>query len=575
MNIPRPEHPTPQWERDNWFNLNGEWEFDFDFGKSARERKLYESDSLPKRITVPFCPESRLSGIGCTDFMNGVCYRKEFTLTADNIKGRIILHFGAVDFKSYLYINKEYVGRHIGAYSSFEFDITKYVKEGRNIIFLAVEDDTKDPCQYTGKQSTEYHSWGCHYTRTTGIWQTVWLEFVPESYIKSARYYPDIDNSALYIEGKANGTGEVYAEAFFNGKSVGCASSMTSNGSFKLKINISELILWEVGKGNLYDLELKFGNDKVKSYFGMRSLCMDGYKFKLNGKSVFQRLVLDQGFYPEGIYTAKDEDQLINDIKISKEAGFNGARLHQKVFEPRFLYHCDKEGYMVWGEEGNWHMDYTKALAVENFINEWLEVLERDFNHPSIVGWCPVNETWDYDESRNGFRFLEAIYNITKATDSTRPCIDTSGNYHAKTDIYDVHNYNQDVKTFSEQVKQFEKTDIMGNLDQCISSEKHTSPGFEYSGGAMFVSEYGGIRWTDNKDGWGYGNAPETEREFIERYKGLTDALLDCPKMFAFCYTQLYDVEQEQNGLYTYERKPKFHMDIFRKINSRKAAIED
>lgn len=569
MEIYRQEHPNPQWERKNWINLNGEWEFDFDFGKTARERKLYEADSLPQKINVPFCPESELSGIGYKDFISGVCYRKAFNLTEKT--GRVILHFGAVDFRSYLYVNKQYVGRHIGGYSSFEFDITDYVTEGENVIFLAVEDDLRSPEQYMGKQSDRFESYACSYTRTTGIWQTVWLEFVPESYIKSAKYYPDIDAQSLMITGEVCGKGEIKATAYSDGKNAGGASASTTGGRFMLSVKLDTLKFWEVGKGGLYDLTLEFGNDTVNSYFGMRSVELDGYKFLINGKSVFQRLVLDQGFYPDGIYTAKNEEALINDIQISLDAGFNGARLHEKVFEPRFLYHCDRLGYIVWGEQANWGMDYKNISAEENFINEWIEVVNRDFNHPAIVGWCPHNETWGYEEDTvNGRnRLLETVYNITKALDNTRPCIDTSGNYHAKTDIYDIHCYEQNVEIFANAVNVLNEKGVM--------SEFTTTPELckrDYKGGITFISEYGGIKWSD-KDGWGYGDAPKTEKEFIERYKGLTEALLNSPKMFGFCYTQLYDVEQEQNGLYTYERKAKFDMDIFKKINSGKAAIED
>ena len=293
---------------------------------------------------------------------------------------------------------------------------------------------------------------------------------------------------------------------------------------------------------------------------------MDGMKFLINEKPVFQRLVLDQGFYPDGIYTAESEEELVRDIELSLAAGFNGARLHQKVFEPEFLYHCDRLGYIVWGEHANWGIDYKNAVAVENFTNEWIEIVERDFNHPSIVGWCPFNETWEYEEINLPDRVLELNYRITKQLDPTRPCIDTSGNYHAMTDIYDTHNYEQDVEKFTQMVKTQE---ITGKIYDSFAGRQN------YNGEATFISEYGGIRWIlGSEEGWGYGNAPKTEDEFIERYKGLTDALLDAPDMFGFCYTQLYDVEQEKNGLYTYERKPKFDMEIFKKINSRKAASE-
>ncbi len=571
MEVYRTEHPDPQWERTDWRNLNGEWEFDFDFGKSARDRKLYEGAALSKKINVPFCPESRLSGIGYTDFIPAVCYRKVFSLNEEERKKTIFLHFGAVDYESFVYINGQLVTTHIGGYSSFKADITKYVTEGENTIFVIAEDDLRSSRQPAGKQSDRFDSYGCLYTRTTGIWQTVWLEFLPKSYIKSAKYYPDTENGTLTIIGSVCGSGELRARVSFEGKAMGETIVKANNSLFTMQIKPDELYLWEPGHGRLYDLELTFDTDSVKSYFGMRNIRLDGRKLMLNGQSVFQRFVLDQGFYPDGIYTAKTDDALKRDIVLSMQAGFNGARLHQKIFEKRFLYHCDKAGYMVWGEHANWGIEYTNAVAAENFISEWLKALERDFNHPSIIGWCPFNETWGYAEITLKNRLIEDVYRLTKQLDPTRLCIDTSGHYHTVTDIFDVHEYEQDAEKF---LNCFAKIDE-GIINDNIERTDHGSTQ-KYNGGPVFVSEYGGIQWSEkNTDGWGYGTAPKTKEEFLERYKRLTDALLDNPYINGFCYTQLYDVEQEQNGLYTYERDNKFDADILKNINSRKAAIEN
>lgn len=579
MEIYRQEHPNPQWERTNWRNLNGEWEFDFDFGKSAREQKLFQKGALSKKINVPFCPESELSGIGYKNFIAAVCYRKVISLSADELENRIFLHFGAVDFESFIYINGEQAGHHIGGYSSFSVDITKFAKEGENEIFVIAEDDLRSNMQPHGKQSDQFASYGCFYTRTTGIWQTVWLEFVPNEYIKSAKFYPNTDNSSITIIGKVCGKGEISAKTSFEGKKTGETSVKTTNGTFTLTINLCELHLWELGCGRLYDLELSFGKDTVKSYFGMRSVNLEDKKFMLNGKCVFQRTVLDQGFYPDGIYTAKTDAILENDIKLSMAAGFNGARLHQKIFEPRFLYHCDKAGYMVWSEHGNWGMDYKSAVACENFICEWLEAMERDFNHPSIIGWCPINETWYYAEINLPHRFVETVYRLTKQFDPTRLCIDTSGNYHCdEIEIYDVHDYEGDPEKFREYYAHIPEGIVTDQVERADHGKTQ-----KYKGEAVFVSEYGGIGWNPqnkltkdpSKDSWGYGNAPRTEEEFIARFKGLTDVLLDNPNILGLCYTQLYDVEQEQNGLYTYEREPKFDMNILKEILTRKAKIEE
>lgn len=566
--IPRPEHPDPQCERKNWINLNGEWDFEFDFGNSKKESGILNKKEWENKITVPFCPESKLSGIEYTDFIPAVWYRKTVNITKEQLSGKVILHFGAVDYLSTVYINGKKAGSHKGGYASFSFDVTEYLNEGENTVTVNAVDDVRDPLVPRGKQSEELKSHGCDYTRTTGIWQTVWLEFVPETYIKSFKIFPDYINGTVAISAVVEGEGTFTVSASYNGKNMGSFSKKavsTVTGEIKL----DEIHLWEVGCGRLYDLELTFGEDKIESYFGLRNVKIDDYKFLINGKSVFQRLVLDQGFYPNGIYTAPSDEALENDIKISLAVGFNGARLHQKVFEKRFLYHCDRLGYIVWGEYGNWGLNWSDERALEAMLPEWCECVERDFNHPSIIGWCPFNETWDIAGRKQYDSVLRTIYRVTKHMDKTRPCIDTSGNFHVETDIYDVHDYEQDYTLFKEN---YDKLMTEGILYEKFPDRQM------YSGkGCAWVSEYGGLQWSrgDRGDAWGYGNAPKTEEELIERYKGLTDALLDNYRMFGFCYTQLYDIEQEQNGLYYYDRTPKFDTEIFRKINSRKAAIED
>ena len=593
MNIPRAEHPWPQWERANWMNLNGTWEFEFDFGTSAIERKLWEKEKFDKEIIVPFCPESKLSGIGYTDFIDGVAYRRTFTLAEKEVCGKTLLHFGAVDYTTDVYVNNTYVGQHKGGYTSFSFDITKYVKEGENTLFVAVKDDVRSGLQPKGKQAHRYASSGCDYTRTTGIWQTVWLEFVPQIYIKSAKYYADPANSCLTVTGITEGVGTLTLKAEWEGKTVAVKSLTSNGGFFSATLELSELHLWEAGKGGLYDLTLTYGEDTVKSYFGMRTTRFEGKKYLLNDKPLFQRTVLDQGFYPDGIYTAPTEEDLVKDIELSYAAGFNGARLHEKVFESRFLYHCDRLGYLVWGEYPNWGFDHSLPNATEIYMKEWHEAVERDFNHPAIIGWCPFNETWGYWENKSKNALISSIHYFTKLLDPTRPCIDTSGNYHASTEIYDIHDYDQNPATFKQRWDAF--TSLAKESNDCIEASSPffwvnspangnyskngsgVSPFFsqDYHGEPIFVSEYGGLQWVKNAtEGWGYGQAPKSEEEFFARYKGLTDALLDNEDIFGFCYTQLYDIEQEINGLYTYERAEKFDINIIKEINQRKAAIE-
>ena len=569
INIPRPEHPNPQFQRREWLNLNGKWNFEIDKSKSGLAKKYYEPQTkLERTINVPFCPESVLSGVEYKDFMEAVWYQREFTVPEKFADLRTILHFGAVDYKATVYVNGKEVGTHKGGYISFEFDITDYLNGGTNVLTVYAEDDTRNPLQPRGKQSEEYYSHDCDYTRTTGIWQTVWLEFVPESRIKNIKVFPNVKNCSVDIQAEVTGAGKFEALALYQERIMGAASVETEGGFITAHLDLKESYLWEVGEGRLYDLELRFNEDKVDSYFGLRDVKLDGQKFLINGKSVFQRLVLDQGFYPDGIYTAPSEEAMIKDIQISLDVGFNGARLHEKIFEPRFLYNCDKMGYIVWGEYPNWGLDHSNPNIVYSVIPEWIEEVERDFNHPAIIGWCPLNETRDYDGRKQFDDALALIYKTTKALDKTRPCIDTSGNFHVITDIFDLHDYEQKPEVFKEHY------DMLMTEGKLFDNHERRQ---KYPGGPTFISEYGGIRWSVNENeqnAWGYGDAPKNKYEFIERYKGLTDALLDNDQMFGFCYTQLYDVEQEQNGLYTYSRKPKFETSIFRAINSRKAKIE-
>ena len=586
--IPRPEYPRPQFVRNQWINLNGEWEFEIDHGKSGRQRNRYEAEKLKSKIIVPFCPESKLSGVEYKDFMSSVWYKRDFTVPIEWYSKRVLIHFGAVDYDTEVWINGVSAGTHRGGYSSFALDITKLLVTGNNVVTVCAEDDVRSGLQPRGKQSGEYHSHGCDYTRTTGIWQTVWLESVAESYISSLKYIPDPENKCLHIEGAFIGDVagcSLSVNASFDSKIAGSQTAAITGNRVNMTVKLSDIHLWAAGEPNLYDLAISLLNgnesiDRVDSYFGLRSVSLTDHAICINGKPVFQRLVLDQGFYPDGVYTAPTDEDLKNDIKISMGLGFNGARMHEKMFEQRYIYWADKLGYLVWGEHANWGLDITTPLGLERFLPEWMETLERDFNSPAIIGWCPFNETWDkeYTLPENGGwdpkgikqdnEVLRIVYNMTKAIDKTRPVIDTSGNYHVVTDIFDIHDYEQDVELFAA------KFESMKNGGEAYITFPHRQ---KYESQPYFVSEYGGIWWNpEHKDSkaWGYGNRPTSEEEFIKRYEGLTNTLLDNPKICAFCYTQIYDVEQEVNGLYTYDRKPKFNPDIIKKINTRKAAIE-
>jgi len=571
MNIPRQEHPKPQFMRQGYINLNGLWQFEIDNSCSGVARGLQNPGvTLSGSIMVPFCPESKLSGVENRDFMNGVWYKR--TVQLEKQTGRVRLRFGAVDYACEVFVNGKTAGKHKGGYVSFFFDITELLQAGENEIAVFATDDSRDPLIPSGKQSMLYHSHRCYYTRTTGIWQTVWLEFLPENYIEKVRYYPNIADGTVTVQAQLHGKGDFSCNVSYEGKPMARYCAENAGGMLNFTLPLAETHLWEVGKGRLYDVELAFGEDRVNSYFGLRQVQLEDYKFLLNGKSVFQRLILDQGFYPDGIYTAPTDRDLERDIELSMALGFNGARLHEKVFEERFLYHADKMGYLVWGEYPDWGTDVGTPAGVTPFLNEWTEAVERDFNHPSIIGWCPHNETWERFGNRQYDPGVALIYDVTKALDPTRPCIDTSGHYHVKTDIFDVHDYEQDPEKFREHYARLEAEGVL--YDRHAARQT-------YTGGPVFVSEYGGIRWAEGENdenrigSWGYGKDVAGMQAFYDRYKGLTDVLLDNPKMLGLCYTQLTDVEQEQNGLYTYRRQPKFDPERLHAIMSRKAAIED
>lgn len=572
VNIPRSEYPRPQLVREHWMNLNGSWDFEIDNTETGRERGLPEAAALRGKIMVPFCPESKLSGVENLNFMRAVWYKRCFTIPPAWRPGpnHVILHIGACDYQTEVWINGTSAGTHSGGYASFSFDITDHLKDGDNMITICAADNVRSGLQPAGKQSSRYHSYGCFYTRTTGIWQTVWLECVPQAYISELKYTPDIHNKLLMIEAVCeNADGRTLtASAAFQGRPAAYGKSTVSGKRCVIYLQISELHLWAPGKPELYDLTLRLHHDHIDSYFGMRDVSVVDGKMYINGEAVFQRLILDQGFYPEGVITAPDDNALKADIERSMAMGFNGARLHQKVFEPRFLYYCDLLGYMVWGEQGNWGLDISGNHCMQYFLPEWLEVLKRDYNHPAIIGWCPLNET-QYNQNPQFVRFL---LQMTKAFDSTRPVIDASGWRHEGdiSDITDCHDYEQNGEIFKKHydpLAKGESVDItppIPNIDKVFTNK------------LTFMSEYGGIWWSDTaENGWGYGNRPASREEFMERFKSLTNALLDNPAFCGLCYTQLTDVEQEQNGLYTYDRKAKFDPEAIRKIVMRKAAFEE
>ena len=567
--LPRAEYPRPQFERQEWINLNGTWDFEFDFGKSGMDRELFKAGSLSQEITVPFCPESELSGIGHTDFINCVWYRRDISIPEEWNGKNIYLNFGAVDYAAEIFIDGILAGRHYGGSSSFSIDLSGHVEAGKiHNLVIRVEDNQRSGEQSVGKQCSTFNSAGCFYTRTTGIWQTVWMEAVDRHGLKRVTMRPDIDQCQLMVMPEFYSESDCTLEVSVkdNGKTVARKSVPCSNHAC-IVLPLKKMKLWSPEDPFLYDVDFHVkdagGNvlDHVKSYAGMRKIHISDGKVYLNNREYFQRLVLDQGFYPDGIWTAPSDEALRHDIELAKAAGFNGARLHQKVFEERYFYWADRLGYLTWGEGPSYGMNVNNEIAARNFLSEWLEIVVRDRNHPSLVTWTPFNETWDSQDGTYP-RFVRDIYAETKAADPTRPINDASGDDHVMTDIWSVHNYEQDGDKLKEQLALTE-----GREPYRHSYEKEFLA--VYGGQPYILDEFGGIGWMspeERKHSWGYGNLPQTEEEFYSRLDKMVKAVASLEHIAGFCYTQLTDVEQEKNGIYKYDRTEKLDTEKVRHI---------
>ena len=593
MSIPRPEYPRPQFVRKDWLCLNGEWSFEIDHGDTGLSRGLLKNE-LKQKIAVPFCPESPLSGIGNPDFMDCVWYKREVKIPKAWAGRRVLLHFQASDYDTTVWVNEQEVVRHRGGFTPFSADLHGIAAPGETATITVRARDDRHPAQPRGKQSMRFENFGCHYTRTTGIWQTVWLEPVPETALRRPRITPDVANSAFRISQplSASKPGLKLKVSLSDAKGAVVSVTVPADADLApqatLQIPKERAHMWSPSDPHLYDLKFelldKNGSvvDEATSYAGLRGVTIEGKSIKINGAPIFQRLVLDQGYYPNGIMTAPSEEALIDDITLSMDAGFNGARLHQKVFEERFLYHCDKLGYMVWGEFADWGSnpygpDGNNQQHSASYITEWLEAIERDYSHPAIVGWCPLNET--HQALTGNLTQLDVVtrgmFLAAKALDPTRPVLDSSGYSHrvSEADVYDCHDYEQDPAKFKAN-----QAGLAENKPFVNAGGKDRPWSIPYRGQPFFVSEFGGIWWNPKAkagdDSWGYGERPKTLEEFYVRFEKLCGVLLDDPNMFGYCYTQLTDVYQEQNGIYTFERGRKFDMSRIAKAQKRKAAIE-
>ncbi len=589
--MPRAEYPRPQFERGDWQNLNGEWTYELDLVQTGHERGLMNTDGFDGKIIVPFAPESELSGVGHKDFIPSIWYQREITVPQSWEGKDILLNFGAVYYVSEIYVDGKFVDRHHGGSDSFTVDITRFVKPGgTHSLVVCASSDLRSRMQSAGKQSLRHGPFECMYTRTTGIWQTVWMEAVAPTGIQRVKYVTDIDRSTVSMEFtmRRNATGNMLTVNVLDGKKVVATDTAPVASGSIVSLPIKKAKLWSPENPFLYDVQLILkdasGNviDEVASYFGMRKIHTDGNKIYLNNKPYYQRLVLDQGFYPDGIWTAPSDEALKRDIELSMAAGFNGARLHQKVFEERFYYWADKLGYLTWGEAPSWGLDANDVEAARNFLMEWRNLVVRDINHPSLVTWTPFNEEFWPDQTQYP-RFIKDIYTLTKQLDPSRPINCVSGGIHILTDIWTEHHYEQDPERLRDIVyndgKMFvRKPDIQerqrGNVgfNRPVLSDPYTFS--TYEGDIPYIlDEFGGIKCIeanpakDGSDSWGYGNSARTKEDFYKRLEAQVRVLIEMSdKMWGFCYTQLTDVEQEQNGIYYYDRGTKYDMERVKAI---------
>lgn len=569
--VPRNEYPRPQFRRQDWLCLNGEWEFSF------------EENSFDKTIIVPFACETALSGIQDASFHKTVWYRKNFALPAHAAGKRLLLHFGAVDYACDVWVNGDHVCRHVGGQTSFSADITGAVHSGSdNCIVVKAFDDYADLEMPRGKQFWEQESRGIFYTRTTGIWQTVWLEAVDPIYLEACYITPCFDERAVQFEYRLSSdcAQKLHIAVSFEGAAAAEATvtPTSQKGTVRLQLdqaglqkwNFQEDLAWTPENPRLFDVtfSLYAGDrlcDTVQSYFGMRKISIENGRFLLNNREYYQKLVLDQGYWPESLLTAPSDEALVRDIELTKAMGFNGVRKHQKVEDPRYLYHADRMGLLVWGEIGSAYL-YSREYA-HRMYSEWMEAVERDYNHPCIVAWTPLNESWGVQEIRTDAAqqaHSSAMVYLTKSMDTTRAVIDNDGWEHTCGDLLTIHDYSPNQALLQKHFATLETILAMNPGGRGMFAA-----GYTYRGQPILVTEFGGVRYapqTETAHSWGYCDAGSAAA-FAQKVAELTKALLDAPLVQGYCYTQLTDVETEENGLLTYRREPKIPLETIRAIN--------
>ncbi|GIO28866.1 MULTISPECIES: glycoside hydrolase family 2 protein [Paenibacillus] len=579
------DYPRPQFVRENWTNLNGAWNFRFDDADVGEQEKWQEGFQSDLKINVPFTYETKASGIGREEHHSHVWYHRPLEVPREYAGKRVLLHFQAVDYVAKVWINGTYVGCHQGGYSAFTFDITPYISVGATNQLTVKVEDTMDATQPRGKQRWVENNFECFYVQTTGIWQTVWLEVVEPVHLDAVKITPDVDARAVRFEYQVDGSlagKEIRLETIISlkGKQMKKASLVIDRPWLQLDVDLVheangpwKQYLWSPERPNLYDVEfiLYQGEEKIDhvySYFGMRKISIEKDKVLLNNVPIYQRLVLDQGYWPESHLTPPSEEAILEDIDKIMQMGYNGVRKHMKVEDSRFLYWCDVKGLLVWSE-----MAATFEFndnAIQRFTSEWMEVVRQQYNHPSIITWVPFNESWGIMQifkDKKQQKFTESIYHLTKSFDPYRPVITNDGWEHTVSDILTLHDY---VESGDEFMKRYAAKDEIVHNGKSFNHWKYAfADGYHYKGQPIIISEFGGIAF-QSEAGWGYGKQESSEEAFLSRFRSIHQAIKETDYIVGYCYTQITDVQQEMNGLLTEDRKPKVPLEVIREINMSK-----
>lgn len=559
-------------------SLNGPWSFEFDdAGKGLAEEWSAPGRKFSRQIAVPFCFESSRSGIGDPSFHPVVWYQRSFTLPAE-WKGRsVLLNFGAVDYQAEIWVNGKSAGGHEGGNTPFRFDVTPLLKAGANTLTVRAWDPPTDRAIPRGKQYWEPKSRGIFYTRTSGIWQSVWLEATGASWIDWLKIEASNNGAVEFQTRLANPeSGLTIGYTVKSGETVvSSGTGAPADGKYGAAgAFVRNPKLWSVDRPNLYDvtLQLKKGDtvlDTVQSYFGFREVALQNGRVTINGRPVYLKFVLDQGYWPESLLTPPSDEAIQYDIRLTKEMGFNGARKHQKLEDPRYLYWADKMGLLVSDEMANAYL--FDEQYVQRFQKEWIEAVERDINHPSVILWAPLNESWgvpDLADPRQQSH-LRALYHMTKSVDPTRLVIDNEGWQHTETtDLFAVHDYTAD---YAGLLARWAKVEVRPGAALPPHGVNYLAPEQAYNGSPLYLSEFGGIAYIlpgskVPQAAWGYSGVEKTAEAAMQRLLGQYKAIQASP-FIGICYTQITDVEQEINGLMTYDRRPKFDVKQLKAMN--------